>query len=194
MAVDWGALLVGQLEFYWEVYLWPRLKGLTDEEFFWEPVDNCWNVRRGSDGRFVADWQWPPPEPEPVTTIAWRIVHVGSGCFANRASAFFGDGSVPDDATMFDPRHRPVDLPGNAADGLAFLHDSYQKWRDGIAGLNQAGIEAPLGPKGDDFSADPMAGLILHISREAMHHGGEICVLRDLYRASGTSGRMLRPV
>lgn len=28
-----------------------------------------------------------------------------------------------------------------------------------------------------------MAALIVHISREAMHHGGEIGVLRDLYRA-----------
>jgi hypothetical protein len=28
-----------------------------------------------------------------------------------------------------------------------------------------------------------MAALIVHISREAMHHGGEIGALRDLYRA-----------
>jgi hypothetical protein len=28
-----------------------------------------------------------------------------------------------------------------------------------------------------------MAGLIAHISREVMHHGGEICLLRDLYQA-----------
>jgi hypothetical protein len=27
-----------------------------------------------------------------------------------------------------------------------------------------------------------MAGLALHVSRETMHHGGEIAVLRDLYR------------
>jgi hypothetical protein len=28
-----------------------------------------------------------------------------------------------------------------------------------------------------------MAALIVHINREVMHHGGEIGVLRDLYRA-----------
>jgi hypothetical protein len=28
-----------------------------------------------------------------------------------------------------------------------------------------------------------MAALILHISREAIHHGAEVCLLRDLYRA-----------
>jgi hypothetical protein len=30
-----------------------------------------------------------------------------------------------------------------------------------------------------------MAELIAHISREVMHHGAEIALLRDLYRASG---------
>ena len=30
-----------------------------------------------------------------------------------------------------------------------------------------------------------MAELIVHINREVMHHGAEICLLRDLYRAAG---------
>jgi hypothetical protein len=29
MTVDWGALLVGQLEFYWDAHLRPRLAGPT---------------------------------------------------------------------------------------------------------------------------------------------------------------------
>jgi hypothetical protein len=41
---------------------------------------------------------------------------------------------------------------------------------------------APLGTAGDAFADDPMASLVLHVSRETMHHGGEIGVLRDLYR------------
>jgi hypothetical protein len=28
-----------------------RLEGLTDEEYFWEPVPSCWTVRLGEDGR-----------------------------------------------------------------------------------------------------------------------------------------------
>ena len=32
------------------------------------------------------------------------------------------------------------------------------------------------------FSArTPMAALVLHINREALHHGAEIALLRDLY-------------
>ena len=49
MRVDWGRLLVGQLEFYWDVHLRPRLDGLSDEEYFWEPVEGCWSLRRAPD-------------------------------------------------------------------------------------------------------------------------------------------------
>lgn len=189
MTATWGPLLVGQLEFYWEVHLRPRLEGLTDEEYFWEPVAGCWSLRRGADGRYTLDGQWPEPSPAPVTTIAWRLVHVGALCLANRASAFFGDGSVPDDADMFDPRHVPSDLPASAAAGIAFLEQSYHKWHDGFAALDDDELQAPLGPKGGPFADDSMAALVLHISREVTHHGGEICLLRDLYRASGASSR-----
>ena len=34
---------------------------------------------------------------------------------AQARSAFFGDGTVPDDADMFDPRHIPADLPRTAS-------------------------------------------------------------------------------
>jgi hypothetical protein len=34
-----------------------------------------------------------------------------------------------------------------------------------------------------------MAELIVHINREVMHHGAEICLLRDLYRATGATTR-----
>jgi hypothetical protein len=121
--LDWGRLLVGQLEFYWDVHLWPRLEGLTDEEYFWEPVEGCWSLRRAADGRWRLD-HGPEREPAPVTTIAWRLVHVGATCLANRASAFFGDDGVPAGADMFDPRHVPADLPGDADAALAFLERS----------------------------------------------------------------------
>ena len=192
MAMNWGALLVDQLDFYWQVHLRPRLEGLTDEEYFWEPVADCWSLRLDAGGRYRLDGQRPEPAPPPVTTIAWRLVHIGAGCLANRASAFFGDGSVPEDATMLDPRHVPAELPGSAGEAIAFLEWAYRWWHDGIAALDEAGLQAPLGPRGGRYAADPMAGLIAHINREVMHHGGEICLLRDLYRATGTTSRHSR--
>ena len=192
MTFNWDALLVGQLEFYWDVHLRPRLEGLTDEEYFWEPVEGCWSLRQGADGRYALDGQWPDPAPSPVTTVVWRLVHLGATCLANRASAFFGDGNVPADANMFDPRHVPATLPTSAAEGIAFLEQAYHRWREGIAALDDAGLRAPLGPKGDGVAADPLAGLRLHINREVMHHGGEIGLLRDLNRATGATTRHSR--
>ncbi|MET7397393.1 DinB family protein [Dactylosporangium sp. NPDC005572] len=186
--LDWGRLLVGQLEFYWDMHLLPRLKGLTDEEYHWEPVPGGWGVRAGADGRFRADGPATQADPPPVTTIAWRMMHIAVGCFAIRSSAFFGDGSVPDDADMFDPRHEPPDLPATAAGGVEFLEDAYRQWRGHISALDEIAVRTPLGPKGAYFSDEPMAALILHINRETMHHGGEIGVLRDLYRHLATTG------
>jgi hypothetical protein len=39
------------------------------------------------------------------------------------------------------------------------------------------------------FPEEPMAGLVLHISREVIHHGAEISLLRDLYRWTPGSRR-----
>ncbi|MER7440364.1 DinB family protein [Micromonospora avicenniae] len=183
--------MVGQLEFYWNVHLRPRLDGLTDEEYFWEPVEGCWNLRPTADGRHVLDGQRPEPSPAPVTTIAWRLVHVATG-MATRVSAFFGDGSVPEDADMFDSRHLPADLPGSAAAGIALLEDSYKGWHDAIARLDEQALSRPLGPRGAFFADESMAALIVHVNREVMHHGGEICLLRDLYRATGYGAAALR--
>jgi hypothetical protein len=186
---DLDGLLVEQLSFYWDAHLRPRLEGLTDAEYFWEPVDGCWSLRRGEHGRYLMERRWPEPEPQPVTTIAWRMMHVAVDCFASRTSAFFGDGTVPEDADMFDPGHFTADLPGSAAAAVDFLEGTYQRWRDRIAALHKSELIAPLGPKAGRYAEEPMAGLILHINREVMHHGGEICLLRDLYRAVAGTGR-----
>jgi len=76
----------------WDAHLWPRLSGLTDDEYLWEPVPDCWSVRPGPDGRWTADSA--PDEGRsteqlaPFTTIAWRMSHISVGCFATRVSTF----------------------------------------------------------------------------------------------------------
>lgn len=184
--MDWvRAIVVDQLGFYWDNNLWPRLRGMTDDEYLWEPVPGAWSVRPDADGRLVPDGPGAggAPDPPPVTTIAWRLTHIAVGVFHTRASAFFGDGSVPGDADMFDPRHLPAEFPGTAAAALALLESSYTRWRDGLLSMDAAAFEAPLGPRGAFFADQSMAALALHLNRETMHHGGEIGVLRDLYRS-----------
>ncbi|WP_020521702.1 DinB family protein [Catelliglobosispora koreensis] len=157
--MDIRSLVLGQLEFYWDNHLWPRLQGLTDDEYVWEPF---------------------PPNGPP--TIAWRMTHVSVDIFYTRADAFFGGSGTGD---MFDPSRFPKTLPEKAADALALLERSYTWWREGIAALDDKALWAPLGPKGAYFQDEPMAALVQHLNRETMHHGGEICLLRDLYRARG---------
>ena len=65
------AQLADQLQFHWINQLRPRLAGLTDEEYFWAPVPNCWTLH--PDG--TIDFEYPAPEPAPFTTIAWRLAH-----------------------------------------------------------------------------------------------------------------------
>ena len=180
-------MIVGQLEFYWDVHLRPRLDALTDEEYLWEPVSECWSVRRGDDGNWAMDWAWPEPSPAPITTIAWRMMHIAVTGLANRAAAFFGEDPFPD-VDMNDPKRNPASVPGTAAEAVAYLDKAYATWLAGISALDEQDMAKPLGPKGGEYADDTMAGLIVHINREVMHHGGEIGVLRDLYRA-GLGGR-----
>src|SRR5215467_7254922 len=85
MDIDWNAELVDQLESHWQHQLRPRLDGLTDDEYFWQPVRGCWTIsRRGQSsapvslggGEFTMDYAQPPHDREPVTTIAWRLAHL----------------------------------------------------------------------------------------------------------------------
>jgi len=184
------AIVIDQLGFYWDTSLRPRLQGVTDDEYFWEPVDGAWSVRPDANGVMRVDGEGlRPPDPPPVTTIAWRVLHIAVGCFHTRASTFFGDGSVPAGADMFDPRHRPKELPDTAAGGLALLERAYRWWCDGLLSMDDEAFGRPLGPRGSYFADQSMAQLALHLNRETMHHGGEIGTLRDLYRAVGAHGR-----
>ena len=183
MSDVWTRLLLDQLDFYLDAHLHPRLAGLSDEEYFWEPVAGCWSTRRRA-GRWIIDSARPgrEPDPPPVTTIAWRLAHIAVTNLGARANAFFGDDSVPEDVVMFDDRYRPP-VPATATEAVALLEEVYAQWRRGVASLDDADLLRPLGPRGAYFSAEPMAGLVLHVHRETIHHGGEIGVLRDLYRA-----------
>src|SRR3954468_16135293 len=69
-------LLADQLDYHWANQLRPRLDDLTDEEYFWQPVPDCWTVH--PDGSI--DFAFPEPAPAPFTTIAWRLPTSSSAC------------------------------------------------------------------------------------------------------------------
>ena len=179
--VIWRDQLLAQLELYWDTHLWPRLQGLTDEEYFWEPVDGCWTIRPRADGAYAIDWAWPTPERPPMTTLAWRLAQVGVQTLGVRASNHFGDGSLTLETAKW---------PGSAAEALASLEENYHLWLEGVRRLGEADLAEPIGPAEGQWADQPFAALVFHLNREIMHQGGEICLLRDLYRARATSGRL----
>lgn len=177
----WSADLLDQLEFYWNVHFRPRLAGLTDDEYLWEPAEGAWSLRPGPDGALDLESVQPEPPLPPVTTIAWRAMHVGRDVLGKRARAFFDPDAA--DADMYSALHWPDGLPATADGALALLDEAYELWRSGVAALDDETMLRPLGPRGGPYADDSMAKLVLHVNREVMAHGAEICLLRDLYRA-----------
>jgi hypothetical protein len=179
--IDWTHELDEQLAWHWDIVR-RRLDDLTDAEYLWEPVAGAWSLRRRADavtsmaggaGDAVADFEYPDPEPSPVTTIAWRLAHISIGIFGERAANHFGDGGVSYEST---------DWPLTAAGGLELLDHHYDAWITGVRSLDEDALARPCGPAEGPFADYPFAALVLHINREAIHHGAEILLLRDLYR------------
>src|SRR5512141_3068396 len=76
MEIDYHHELLEQLEWHWKNQLRPRLDGLTDAEYFWEPAVNCWSIRRREDGSFCCDCAPAEPSPPPVTILACRLAPI----------------------------------------------------------------------------------------------------------------------
>jgi hypothetical protein len=165
---DLTTQLADQLDFHWQHQLRARLEGLTDEEYFWEPVIDCWTLH--PDGSI--DFAFPTPEPAPFTTIAWRMAHVIVGVFAMRNHSHFG--GPPAD-------YQSWNYATDAATALAQLDDAYTRWIAAVRELDAEALARPVGPKEGPYAELPMSELILHINREMIHHGAEIACLRDLY-------------
>ncbi|GGV22881.1 hypothetical protein GCM10010182_51470 [Actinomadura cremea] len=177
----WNSLLSDQLAWHWDHQVRARLDGLTDDEYFWEPVPDCWNVRprgtgtapvRAGAGALTIDFAFPPPDPAPVTTIAWRLAHVIVGVLAMRNASHFGRA-----ATDYDS----FEYAGTATGALARLDAEYAAWTAGVESLGEDGLARPCGEAEGPYAESPMARLVLHINREMIHHLSEVCLLRDLY-------------
>lgn len=173
--------LAEQLEFHWKFHLRPKLEGLTDAEYFWEPVADCWNIRPRDEasapaadyrGTHVADYAFPEPDPAPVTTIAWRLAHVIVGVFGARNAAHFGGPPIDYESHLYAP---------DAATALAQLDEAHGVWIAGVQSLGER-LTTPVGLAEGPFADRHYTTLVLHIHREVIHHGAEILLLRDLYR------------
>ncbi|MGC4108044.1 MAG: hypothetical protein QM753_17110 [Thermomicrobiales bacterium] len=49
--IDWNREVRDQMEFAWNVQFLPRIQGLTDDEYLWEPASECWSLRPDEAGQ-----------------------------------------------------------------------------------------------------------------------------------------------
>ncbi len=149
-----------------------RLAGITDDEYRWEPVAGCWNVRPSSTSPsgWTVDYPDIHPDPAPVTTIAWRLLHISDGNTIYWEHAF-GPG-----------RKNFWDLPprGTAGDALAYLRESQLPITDTLRELDDDALEEE---RATQFGVRwPARRVLMVLLDEQVHHGAEVALLRDLYR------------
>ena len=148
-----------------------RVTGLGDAEYLWEPVPDMWSVRP-QDGRWVADPNRLVPDPAPMTTVAWRLWHIGSDALAGYLARDGADWPLPvPEGEWF----------GDAASAVDGLDRAFAAFRAKIVGLGETGLARELGPDWGPYQHDSWAALVLHAIDEVAHHGAEIALLRDLY-------------
>ena len=152
-----------------------RVQGLTDEELLWEPVPHCWSIRV-RDGESTADGS-PGAVTPGFTTIGWRLWHVITNYAGARNASWLGLPHVPD-----------ADLVGSAAppitadDALSRLQRAVDWWHGVLEATTDALLAEPMGPIAGEYEGYTKASLLAHELDEVIHHGGEIGVVRDLYR------------
>lgn len=161
---------------------------MTDAEYFWEPVADCWSVRERSAGpgpratllAGAGPWgrdaaAYPHPWPPPVTTIAWRLSHLGE-MIALRADHVAGSRTLTREV-------HPV--PGSAAEAVAAFDAAAAAWHAALLGADDTALDT-VGyssyPHGSD-PQDAFVDVVWWVNQELLHHGAEIALLRDLYRA-----------
>lgn len=163
--------LIGVFDFAWD-RLESRVQGLSDAEYLWEPVADCWSIRESDSGVWTLDSERESASPPPLTTIAWRTCHLGGhvlGGFAN----WLCDGGSPFDGDN--------DIPTHAVTARSCLERNYQRWRRGMVSFPEERLGLPIGLEFGPFAEDSAVDLMLHVLDEFIHHAAEIALLRDLY-------------
>jgi hypothetical protein len=174
-------LLKVQLRHAWLNARWV-LEGIDEQEYFWEPTPLSWSVRRRDpsvrgwgSGEFVCEDAWPAPDPLPIPTIAWRVIHLAAWTDVYRHWTF-GDAR---------PDLRDFDVPGDAAAGLAWLSRAQDDFADAVDELtDESAFELRPAHWGEAVS---VVHLVTSMLTEHVHHIAEIGVVRDLRRGRARS-------
>jgi hypothetical protein len=172
-------LLIKEMDDAWNA-LCSWVDGLTDPEFFWEPVPGCWTVHAGENGRWIVDYESSPPDPLPFTTIAWKLYHLAS-CKIMYHEYAFGDGKL---------RWEDLQVANAATEAISQLTESQAVLRTSLNDLHDDELEkSSLTNWGERW---PTWKIIWTMITHDLHHGAEIGCLRELYRATSGSAEFTR--
>ncbi|NIS83122.1 MAG: hypothetical protein GTO14_23625 [Anaerolineales bacterium] len=162
-------ILAAQMDEAWEA-LYRALSGLSDDEFFWEPVPDCWTTHKNEHGRWIVDYELPEPKPSPFTTIGWRLVHIAA-CKIMYHEYAFGAGALTWDELIY---------PHTAAGAITWLEEGQALLNRDLAALKDDDLPAPrLTNWGEQWPTWRIFWTMIH---HDVQHGAEIGCLRDLYR------------
>jgi hypothetical protein len=164
-------------------YAWRRFRrrmdGLTDEEYFWEPVPNCATVRPGPGGVFRVD---RPSRPSALTTLAWRLCHIIGFLQEDRNATWLGQPGTATGVENGDGYGEPA-APGGAEEALIALEGAYITWDTLLAATTDESLGEPIGEVGGQPGRGSRRSFVLHVLDQLIHHGAEAALLRDLYAA-----------
>jgi hypothetical protein len=168
-------LLKVQLRDAWAQARW-LLEDIDDDVFLWAAARvRGWGRGRDSGrrgwgaGEYVCEDAWPPPEPLPIPTIAWRVIHLAAWTDIYRGFAF--EGTRPD--------LNEFEVPGDAAGGLAALYRAQDDFMAAVDAIDDAEV---FEPRPAHWGELELARLVMTMLTEHIHHIAEIGLLRDLRR------------
>ncbi|GAA1486009.1 DinB family protein [Brachybacterium fresconis] len=188
---DLPTVLLEQIEYHVREFARPRLVGLTDQEYYFDPTPGgtAWTIHprvgdgetpptsiQGGSGDVVIDFEFPEPDPAPLTTIAWRLGHIIVGVLGARSHAHFG-GPAAD--------YMSWDYPDTAQEALAQFDAAYERWIAGVRTWSEEDLQVAVGEAEGPWAEYSRATLVAHINRELIHHLAEIALLRDLWAHRG---------
>jgi hypothetical protein len=163
-------LLLEQMDRAWLILL-HRLEGLSEHEYFWPPVRDCWTVRQDQRGRWITDYAGPAPDPPAFATIAWRPAHL-SACKIMYHEYAFASGTLTCD---------DIPAPATAAAATAGLETGQARLRQSLSALQDSELAKRRATNwGDRW---PTWRIFWTMIFHDAHHGAETACLCDPYRA-----------
>ncbi len=151
------------------VRLRARIERLTDDEFFWQPAPMSWTIYKDRPGHWTYHYAVPDPDPAPITTIGWQLVHLWTCKLMYHEWAYGA-------ARLTFPE---LKIPHNALPAMNKLDEGHQLLRDDLRGESESGLDEPRRTNwGDTW---PAWRIFTAMTDHDAFHGGTIGYLRDLF-------------